>query len=161
VSSTFPQVLRVTKFGGPTSVRVQQGQRKHYCKVSLDRKDIKKHHSWIPSCSTSAIELHCLDSILQRQGKLWCGNRRRHFIETCRFDVVAVAVHLQAKLPRFGVNDSPHAVSTTKRLVSLQAVPRVAGDSVVPPCAEFGQPGVLRLELESCDLRIWVSNLQM
>ena len=88
----------------------------------------------------STIKLNRLDSILQRQCELRRRNRRRHFIEASRFNVVAVAVHLQAKLPRLGIDYPPHSVCASKWLVSLQAVPRVACDSVVPPRAELGQP---------------------
>lgn len=72
-----------------------------------------------------------------------------------------MAIHTQAELPRLGVHYSSHPVGASERLVGLQAVPGVARNSVVPPCAELRQPGVLWLELEGRNLHFAVSNLQV
>ena len=140
---------------------MQRRQGKQYRRASLHRKyRIEVDHK-IPPWPISTIELNRLHRILLWQSDLRRRNRCRDFIEACRFDVVAVAIHLQAQLPRLSIDYPPHSVGATKGLVSLQAMPRVACNSVIPPRAELGQPGVLWLELEGRNLHFAVSNLQV
>lgn len=99
-----------------------------------------------------SLDLCRFNSILQRQSDLRSRNWCWYLVKTRRLDVVAIPVDLQAKLPRLSIDDTPHPVGATQRLVSLQAVPRVASDSIIPPGSELREPGVLRFELKGRDL---------
>ena len=77
---------------------------------------------------------------------------RRHVLQAGRLNVIFVPIDAKAKLAGLGINNSPHPVGATERLVHFETVPGVARDSVVPPDAELGHPAVLRLEFQSRDL---------